>query len=60
MSTLMTRIDNVDKHIEKLESMGDFEELRGEKQAAMNSTVIDINKEIQALRASKATKDTKL
>ena len=33
MSTLTGRVEDMDKHIEKLEFVGDIEELRGEMQA---------------------------
>ena len=56
----MDRVDDMDKRIKKLESMGDFDELCGQVQVAVNSMVADVNEEIQALRALKATKDAKL
>jgi len=34
------------KHLEELESMGDFEEIRGGVQTAVNSMVVDVNKGI--------------
>jgi len=40
--------------------MGNFEELREEVQAAVNSTIADVNKEIQALKAFEAAKDAKI
>jgi len=30
MATLIGRVDEMDKHLEELESMGDFQELHGE------------------------------
>ena len=43
MATLRGTVDDMEKHLEKLGSMGDFEELRGEVQAAVNSMVINVN-----------------
>ena len=50
-------MDDIDKHIKECESERDMEELQMEMQVVMNSIVTDFNKEIQALRMSKATKD---
>jgi len=60
MTTLMGRVDDMDKRLKELEFMRDFEELRGEVQVAVNFTVANVNKEIQALKASKAAKDAKI
>jgi len=35
MATPTGRVDDIEKHLEELESMGDFEELRGEVQVAV-------------------------
>jgi len=43
MATLTGRVANMEKHFEELESIRDFEELRGEVQAAVNSMVINVN-----------------
>ena len=53
ISTLTGSIKDMDKPIEELESKGDMEELSVKMQAAMNSIVADINKEIQTFCASK-------
>jgi len=58
--TLTGRVDEMETRIKELESEGDLEELRGEMQVAMNSIVIDVNGEIQALRASKAAQEEEL
>ena len=50
----------MERRIEELESEGDLEELRGEMQAAVNSVVADVNKEVQALRASEAAQGKEL
>jgi len=60
MATLMGRLDNMDRRLEELESMGDFEELPGEVQTAVNFLMADANKEIQALKAFKAAKDARI
>ena len=52
--TLTGRVNEMENRIKELVSEGDLEELRGEMQAAMNFIVVDVNGEIQALRASKA------
>ena len=44
MSTLTSRVDDIDKRLEELESMEDFEEFHGEVQVAMNSVVVNVNK----------------
>jgi len=46
MATLRGTVDDMEKHLEKLGSMGDFEELRGEVQAAVYSMVANVNKEL--------------
>ena len=46
MATLMGRVDDMEKHLEELGSMGDFEELRGKVQVVVNSMVADVNEEI--------------
>jgi len=46
MATLRGRVDDIEKHLEELGSMRDFEELRGEVQAAVYSMVADVNKEL--------------
>jgi len=60
MATLTGRVDDMEKHLEELEFMGDFEELHGKVQAAVNSVVADINKEVQALQAFEASQDEEL
>ena len=60
MATLIGRVDDMEKHLQELESMGDFEELRGKVQVVVNSMVADVNEEIQALKASEAAKDAKI
>jgi len=60
MTTLMGRVDDMDKLLKEFESMGDFEELCGDEQVAVNSVVADVNKESQALKASEAAKDAKI
>jgi len=55
MVTLTGRADDMEKHLEELESTGGFEELRREVQAAINSVVPNVNQEVQALRAFEAT-----
>jgi len=60
MGTLMGMVDDMEKHLEELESMGDFEEFRGEVQAAVNFVVVDVNKEVQALRTSEAAHEEEL
>ena len=50
--TLMGCVDEMEKRIEELEFEGDFEELRGEMQAAVNSMAANVTKDVQALRAS--------
>jgi len=49
MSTLMGRVDDMDTHVEELESIGDFNELHEEIQVVVNSVLAGVNKEIQAL-----------
>jgi len=46
MATLIGRVDDIEKHLQELESMGDFEELRGKVQVVVNSMVADVNEEI--------------
>jgi len=58
--TLTGRVDKMEKCIEELESKGDLEELREKMQVAVNFVVADVNKEVQALRASKATQGKEL
>jgi len=58
--TLTGRVDKIEKHIEELESEGDLEELCGEMQVAVNSIVANVSKEVQALRALKATQEEEL
>ena len=48
------------KSLEELESIGDFQELRGEVQVSVNFMMADVNKEIQALKAFEAIKDAKI
>ena len=60
MSALTGRVEDTDKCINKLESIGNLDELRGETQTAMSSMVAIINREIQALRASEAAKGGEL
>jgi len=43
MATLTGGVDDLEKHLEELESMGDFEELCGEVQVAINSMSANIN-----------------
>ena len=49
MSTLMGRVNDMDTHVEELESIGDFNELHEEIQVVVNSVLAGVNKEIQAL-----------
>jgi len=58
MTTLTGRVNDMEKRLKELESMEDFGELRGELQ--VQSMVADVNKKIQALRASEAIKDAEL
>ena len=58
--TLTGRVDEMEKRIEELESEGDLEELRGEMQVAVNFVVVDVNKEVQVLRASEDAKGEEL
>jgi len=60
MATLMGRVDDMEKHLEELGSMGDFEELRGEVQAAIKSVVVNVNQEDQDLWASETTQKEEL
>ena len=60
IATLTGRVDDLEKHLEELESMGDFEELHGEVQVAVNSVVVNVNKEVQAFRVSEATQKEEL
>ena len=60
MFALTVRIEDMDKCIEELEIIGDRDGLHGKMQTAMTSVVATINNEIQALQASKATKDGEL
>jgi len=60
MSTLIGRVDDMKKHLEEIELVGDFEEFRGEAQVAVNSVVVDATKEVQALQASKGTQQEEL
>jgi len=60
MSTLIGTIEDKDTYIEELEFGEDVEELHVEMQATMNFVVANINKEMQALLASKAAKDSSL
>ena len=55
-ATLTDRVDDMEKPLKELESMGDFEEHRGEVQVAMNVMLVDVNKEVQALRHLKPPK----
>ena len=57
---LTGRVDEMGTRIKELESEGDLEELRGEMQVAVNSVVADVNREIQALRASKTAQEEEL
>jgi len=56
-ATLTGRMDDIEKHLEELESTEDFEEIHGEVRAAINSIVVNVNQEVQTLRASKAAKE---
>jgi len=49
VATLTDRVDNIAKHFKELESTGDFEELRGEVQATVNSTMADVDKKVLTL-----------
>ena len=60
MATLTGRVDDMDKCLEEFESMRDFEDLRGEVQAVVNSMVTDVNKEVQALKAPEVFKNAKI
>ena len=55
MATLTGRVDDMEKQLEELECMGNFEELCGEVQAAINSVMVNVNQEVQALGVSEAT-----
>jgi len=55
MATLTGRVDDIEEHLEELKSTGDFEELCGEVQAAINSVMVNVNQEVQALGVSEAT-----
>ena len=46
MATLTSRVDDMEKHLEKLESIRDFEELRGEVQVVINSMLANVNQEV--------------
>jgi len=60
MTTLMDRVDDMDKRLEELESIRDFEELCREVQVAVNSVIANVNNEIQALKASETAKNAKI
>jgi len=57
MATLTGRVDDMEKHLKELESTEDFEELRGKMRAAINSVVVNVNQEVQALRASEVAQE---
>ena len=59
MAILTVGVDEMDKRLEEHEFMRDFEELHAEVKVTINSMLADVNKEIQALKASEATKDAK-
>ena len=54
MATLTGKVNDTENHLEELESTWDFRELRREVQGAINFVVVNVNQEVQALRASKA------
>jgi len=58
--TLTGRVDDLEKHLEELESKEDFEEFRGEVRAVINSVVVNVNQEVQTLRASEAAQEEEL
>jgi len=60
MSTLTDMVDDMNKYIKELEYEGDVEELWVEMQEALNSMLVDFNKEIQALQALAASMDGEL
>ena len=60
MTTLTGRVDDMNKFLKEMESMGDFKLLRGEVQAKVKSMVANVNNEIEALKASEAAKDAKI
>jgi len=43
VATLMSRMDDMEKHLKELEATGDFEELQGEVQATINSVVPNVD-----------------
>ena len=43
VATLMSRMDDMEKHLKELEATGEFEELQGEVQAAINSVVPNVD-----------------
>jgi len=47
MATLTSRVDDIDKCLEELESMVVFEELRRKVQGVVNSVVTDVNKDVK-------------
>jgi len=49
ISTLICRVNNMDKRIEKLKSKEGMKELLKEMQAILYSIVISFHKEVQAL-----------
>jgi len=49
ISTLTDRVEDMNKRIEELKSIGNLDELSGEMQTTMNSVVATVNREVQAL-----------
>jgi len=43
VATLRSRMDDMEKHLKELEATGEFEELQGEVQAAINSVVPNVD-----------------
>jgi len=60
VSTLTGRVEDMEKHIEELESEVDMDELREEMQSAMTSIIVDLKDEIRAFRASETTNESEL
>jgi len=54
MATLTTRVDDMNKHLEERESMGDFDSASRRGASDGELVIADVNKELQALWASEA------
>ena len=48
MSNLTGRVDDMEKRIEELESMGDLEEFRAEMQEMVKSLASNVDEEVRA------------